>query len=202
MSWRVFAILAFIFLAVQEGLAPALSISGTELGQIRPQFVLLLAVTVALGAAAQQNMAAWAVLGLIMDLATVRPMSDGTGLTFIGPYTFGFMAAAIVSQQLRGVVHRRHPLSVVFMVLMCGLAVHLVVVCILGVRNWLTISTSWYGVPIQGWTSGWPATRELGRGLIEVAYTAVFGFLLAAPLFRLHVLLGFSSGRSRRLRVA
>ena len=202
MSWRIFAILAFVFLAVQEGLAPALSISGTELGDFRPQFILLLAVMVGLGAAGQQNLTAWAVLGLIMDLATVRPMTDGTGLTFIGPYTFGFMAGAIVAQQLRGVVHRRHPLSVAFMVLVCGLAVHLVVVCILGLRNWLAISTSLYAPPMQGWTSGWPATRELGRGLIEVAYTAVFGFLLAAPLFRLHVLLGFSAGRSRRLRVA
>jgi len=139
----VFAIVAYVLLAAQIAVAPAISVE-TPAGLIEPRFVLLLAVFVGLYAPARAAITACLILGLLLDLASTWPTSATRDLTLIGPYTLGYFAGGYVLLQTRTMLVRHHPLSIAFMMLLAGVAVQLVVVAVFEARGWYQ--------PLEGWS--------------------------------------------------
>lgn len=186
----MFAVAAYLLLAVQISLADVMSIT-TRFGPISPRFVLLLAVFVALAAPPMVVMWASAILGMLIDLTTTWALPGGGALTLIGPYTLGYIAGAYVLLQVRSMLFRQHPLTVGSMMLVGGAAVQIIVVAVFTIRAWYE--------PVAGWS----ATSELVARSLTLLYSAAIGTLLAIPLCQLTPLFGFTSlktagARSRR----
>jgi len=182
-NWTVFAIFAYVFLAVQNGLAPVMRLaSDWQYGPVTPRLELILAVFVGLFAARGTTLAAWAIMGLAVDLLTEYP----EGLTLIGPFTLGFLAGGVILHYVRGMVLRTHPLSLAFCVFVCGLAVQLIVVAIFTVRAWYD--------PMPGFSGG---SALLGR-ILGMVYTAALALVLAWPLMKTVNLFGLQTSRQVR----
>lgn len=186
MNWTLFAIFAYLFAALQAGLAPVIALDG-RFGPIIPRFDFVLVVFVGLFASPKPTLVAWAAMGLLIDLAL--PPHAG-GVTLIGPYTIGFLFGAFAVLQLRTLVLRTHPLSLAFCTVTAGLAVQLVVVLIFTVR-------SWYDPPFANYS----ATADLTARAMGLLYTAIFALLLAFPLVRMVPVFGLqlSKHASRRM---
>lgn len=180
MNWTVFGILAYVALAMEVGLVRLLEIP-TGLGPLQPRFVLVLAVVVGLFAPANVVIIAWAILGLLVDLVSVYPLTSGSAVTIIGPHTLGYMAGAIVALQLRTMVFRNHPFSVGFLVFCCGLAIELIVVLVFSIRRLYDPMPEWIGL--------W----QLAGRLAGLGYSALVAVVLAMILLRLVPLFGFQT---------
>ena len=184
MNWWVFGVFSYLFLAFQSSLGTVLALP-TNFGDVEPRFLLIPAVLVALHAPARTTTIAWFILGLLLDLT-----SDHGGLSLIGPYTLGYLGAAYVALQLRGSVLRRHPLTYMFLILICGGAVHLIVTGVLTAR-----------VVVYVPPDGWSAVNRLVIGALSLVYTAVIGFIVAVPMLKISPLLGFRPANVRGPRV-
>jgi len=186
MNWTLFAIFAYLFAALQTGLAPVIALEG-RFGPIVPRFDFVLVVFVGLFAAPRPTMVAWAAMGLLIDLA--MPAHVG-GVTLIGPYTIGFLFGGFAVLQLRTLVLRTHPLSLAFCTVAAGLAVQLVLVLIFTIR-------SWYDPPFANYS----AVADLTTRAFGLLYTAIFALLLAFPLVRMVPAFGLqlSKHASRRM---
>lgn len=182
MRWPVFAIAAYLALVLQVGLSHHLA-----LGNVEPQFVLLLAVFIALSAPTRATVIAAGILGLLLDLvaspytlaASGAGASEAAAVTLIGPYTLGYMTGGYLVVQLRPMLFRQHPLTLAAMVLVAGAEAHLVVLGLLWVRNWYE--------PMQGFI----ASDELIPRSLGLLYTAAIGLALAYPLAWITPLFGF-----------
>jgi hypothetical protein len=182
-NWTVFTIFAYVFLAVQSGLVPAMRLaSDWPYGPVSPRLELILVVFVGLFAARRTSLAAWATMGLAVDLLTEYP----DGVTLIGPFALGFLAGGLVLHHLRGMVLRTHPLSLAFSVFVCGLAVQLVVVAIFAIRASYD--------PMPGFSGG----SALAARLLGLIYTAAIALVLAWPLMKTVNLLGLQISRQIR----
>lgn len=197
MRWWIFAAAVYVVLAIQVGLAPALSIA-TPLGEVQPRFVLLLAVLIGLSAPPSAALVACLVLGTLLDLVTPWTVAldgaEATELTLIGPYALGYLAGGYALLQLRTMVFRRQPLTIGTMVLLSGFAVQLIVVAVLSIRGWYEPIVGWLAPPGAAAGSG---MRQLALRVLALLYTAVIGVALALPLTRLGPALGIDT-RSRR----
>lgn len=182
MNWTVFGIFAYLFLAMQQGLAGLFAIS-TGSGSVGPRFELILATFIGLFAPGRVTLVAWGLLGLAADLLNVS--HDGT--IVIGPYTLGFLAGGVTVLQVRLLVLRTHPLSHGFAVFCSGIAVALVVVINLTVRGW------WYGQP-----DGYGALNDLLNRSMGALYTCLLAVLLTWPLMKATPLLGLPLSRNAR----
>ncbi len=190
MNWTIYAIFVYVFLAVQTGFAPALELaSDWRYGPVAPRFELILVVFVGLLAARGTTIAAWVIVGALVDLLTVYPSGGGgDGLTLIGPYTLGFLVGALVLHQIRGMVLRTHPLSMAFCVFVCGLTVSLVVVALFTIRSWYD------GASMPGFSGA----AELFARILSTVYTAALALLFAWPLLKTTNLLGLQLSRQSR----
>lgn len=189
MNWVVFAIFAYLTLALQQGLMPLLEM---RVGQehITPQLVLILAAYVGLFAPRAATIGAWVVLGLLVDLTSGYELLDGKQqLTLIGPYTLGYLAGGYVVWQFRNMVYRRHPLSMGFLVVFCGVAVELVVVLIMTVRQTYDPLLDWSALP------------QLGLRGLALLYSGAVGAILAIGLLRLVALFRFTDTKRPTPRV-
>lgn len=184
MRWFVFAILAYLMLAGQIGLAEAAAID-TSFGRLQPWLLLPLAVYIGLGAPTPTALTAWLICGVLVDLTTTW----SSGLTLIGPNALGHLAGAYVLLQFRAMLVRRHPLTLATMTLLCGAAAQLVVVAVMCVRVFYE--------PQPDWTGGWQLVL---RGL-NLLYSAAFALVLAPVLHGLTPLMGFESAAKRAARM-
>ena len=180
MNWTVYAIFAYLFTALQLGLSPAIAVAG-RFGPVMPRLDLILVTFVGLFAAPRTTMAAWVLMGLLIDVAA--PPYAG-GVTLIGPNALGYLAGAFAVLQLRGMVLRTHPISLAFCTVAAGLAVHLVVVLIFTIRSWY--DPAW---------SGYAAVGDLTVRALGLLYTAAFSLLLAWPLLKLIPAFGLQLSR-------
>jgi len=190
MRWWVFAIVAYLLLALQVGLTDAVALQ-TSHGSVAPRLLLLLAVLVGLWASESVTITAWAILGLLTDLVSPHP----GGLHLLGPYTLGYLAGAYIILQVRPMLFRRHPLTVASMMIVCGGAVHLTVVALLTARMLM-------GAALPDWS----AADQLTVRMMCLFYSAAVGGVLAIVLVRFVPLFGFETSkvsgphRSNRLR--
>lgn len=174
MNWLVYALFAYLFLAMHHGLAAALQVQ-TNWGLVVPQFVLIYAVFIGFFAPRRVVMWAWGLLGFALDLLFVY----AGGAVLVGPCTLGMLAGAVVVIQLRSMVLRTHPISHGFCVAACGLGYELVAVGVLAVRNFYDAAPG--GSPLG----------MLGVRLLAVAYTAALAVPIAWVLVRLISVFGF-----------
>lgn len=209
----MFAVLAYVLLALQLGLKGAMSFE-TSWGTVEPRFVLVLAAFVGLWAKPGVAMTSWGVLGILLDLTTTWAVAgsgaesaaagagevagalgtDG-GLTLIGPYALGYLAGGYVLLLLRSVLVREHPLTLGAMAVASGFAAHLIVVAVFTVRAWYE--------PLAGWSG----THELVIRLGSLLYTGVLAVAVAPVLNRMVTLMGIhvprtatARGRTKRKR--
>ncbi|MBI1374970.1 MAG: hypothetical protein GC159_19810 [Phycisphaera sp.] len=175
MRWWVFAILAYLLLALQVGLADAMAWE-SPYGPVAPRFLLLLAVLVGLWASESVVFTAWGVLGLLTDLAS--PYAGG--LHLVGPYALGYLAGAYFILQVRPMLFRRHPLTIASMMMVSGGAIHLVVIVVFFTRKIL-------GYPLPDWSAG----DEVMLRLLILLYSAAVGGVLSVVLVRMVPLFGF-----------
>ncbi len=180
MRWPVFAILAYLFLVLEEGLRTLVAIGYTS-----PSLLLILAVFVGLWAPSRA--AAWAglALGLLIDLShPVRLAGQAFDFALIGPACLGYFAAVYVTLQLRGMVFRDSALAIGVLVLIAGLFARLVAIAILTVRGlpWLVAE------PL----AGWDAADQLVAGFLELLYTAVVAVPIGYLLIRFKWVWGFT----------
>jgi len=143
MNWIVFALAAYVMLALEVGLRTLLGIPGPD--GVSPSFVLVLAVYI--GMMAPAHVVPWAmlILGVLVDL---RP-GAAPDVTIVGPMALGYLVGAYVVLQLRGLVFRESVLALSALVFAGGLFVQLVAVGLLTMRGlpWPT------GQPIEGWNA-------------------------------------------------
>ncbi len=184
MRWWVFAVGAYLVLALQVGAAPMMAKHvGSE--AVEPRFPLLLALLVGLFARATAVGVAWGVLGVLTDLIATH----NDGLVLVGPYALGYLAGAYLLLQVRQVVLREHALTFGFLILVCGAAAHLVLVGVLEARYWLHVAVA--GAATRA-TAG-SAAMELATRMLSLSYTAFLGLVLSPLLFRLIGLFGLST---------
>jgi hypothetical protein len=176
------AVLAWLALGLETGLKGTLAV---ELGSVvaAPSFVLPLAVFIALCAPPVQALWACLALGLFMDL-TAPQVLPGDTLVVIGPYAVGFFAAAQLVLALRGVVIRRHPLTVVMLSILAALVMQIVVTAMLTLRHVLTDHAM-----------VWATSHELLGRLASAVVTGGTAFVMAIVLAPMAPLLGLPSGR-------
>lgn len=177
MTWHAIAITGYLLMLLQLGLAPHIAF-GTQ-WPVAPQFVLLLAVFVALTGTPRSSLITSALLGLMLDLTSTYPqisvdsvnnVVEQAGVVVVGPYTLGYMAGAALVHQIRPMLLRHHPLTVATMMVVFGLAAHLVVVGLLAARTTYE--------PIQGFAG----MQQMGLRFLSLLYSAAVGVLLAYPL--------------------
>jgi len=174
-NWIIFAILAYLAAALQDGLVPTLLIQA-PVGEVRPNLLLILAVFLAMHAPSRVVLLTWAALGLILDILTV---DYAGGAVLLGPYTFGFLAGAVVALQLRQVVLKHHVFSLAFCTAVCGTGVALIVVGIFGFRN------------LYDPLAGYSPLADLAARVLGVLYTAVLALPLSWPLIRWQSIFSF-----------
>lgn len=184
MRWPVFALLVYLLLALQIGLADSAAID-TAYGRLQPWMLLPLAVFVGMSASPYVAITAWAICGLMLDLTTTW----STGLTLIGPNALGYLAGGYVLLQFRTMMIRRHPLALASMTLLCGIGVQLIVVAIMTFRSIYELQPDWTG-----------SSQLILRGL-NLLYSAVMAFFLA-PLFNgISPVMGFTSAGKSGMRI-
>jgi rod shape-determining protein MreD len=185
MRWWVFVIFAYVALSLQEGVGTLLQING-----ITPDFVLILTVFIALSS--QPRTLCWAglILGLLADLSTPLPidasMSDAA---VIGPAAIGYLTAAYLTYQLRGYVYRDTRLIFGLIVIIAGIAAHLVMVAMLTARGfpWPTAE------PIRGWA----VTDQLTWRFLRVVYAAAIAVPLSVWLSKTKPWWGFAEASGK-----
>jgi len=193
MNWIVFAIFAYLALALENGLDQMLSV-----GVVTPSFVLIVAVYVAM--TANRSAVPWAllILGLLEDLTHPYHVGHGLDLPVVGPYALGYLAAAAICLQLRGMMATGSPLSVALLVIPAGILMQVVAVAMVTLRRLPLLQSD----PVTGWI----AADELVHRFGVLGYTAALalpvGFVLirTAPLWRFaHA--ATARSRARRLGV-
>lgn len=186
MNWVVIAIMGWVALGLDTGLAGAL-----ELGHsgISPSFVVVLAVYVGLAAPPIQAVWTCLLLGLVVDL--ISPMSlhtpAGARATIVGPYALGFVLMGQFLLAMRSMLMRQNPLTMALMAFAGFMIVHVFVSAAYTLRGFYD--------PIM-----WDLSAQLIRRLAVAAYTGVIAFPLALVLVPLAPMLGMQFGQPKHAR--
>jgi len=171
MRWLSFVILAYVGIVLQTTVAERLEIS-----HIRPDLMFIIAVHYALHAVSPDAMIAAWLLGFVVDLC---------GQGQLGVFAFGYGVTALFVVQLRDSMFRDHPLTSLFVTLVCTWLVHLLA----GIHFLLTHAQ---------------AHRSWVEMLLHSTYTAMYSAAVAPYLHwllgRLRGLLGLASPRRLRPR--
>jgi rod shape-determining protein MreD len=171
MRWLPFIILACVCIVLQTTLAERL-----EINRIRPDLVFLLAVHYALHAASPSALIAAWVLGFMVDLC---------GQGQLGVYAFAYGGMALIVVQLRDSMFRDHPLTSLFVTLVCTWLVHLFV----GIHFMLSHPHTQR-----------PVLEMLLHSTYTAMYTAALAPYLHSLLGRLRGILGMAPARRLRPR--
>lgn len=164
MNWLVFALVAYLMLALEVGLRTLLALPGPD--GVAPSFVLVLAIYIGLMAPGSAVPWAMLVLGLLTDL------KPGTApqITILGPAALGYLVGAAVVLHLRTLVFRESVITITALVFVTGVLIQLVIVGLYTARGlgWLT------GQPLEGWN----VADQLVHRFLMLLYTT----LLAVPI--------------------
>ena len=185
MRWIPFLILAWVFIGLEIGLRLAMPFGEQA---IAPSFVLILAVYVAMGAPRVHALWAAVLLGACVDLASRRVLvgpGGATDLTVLGPNVLGYVLSAQFTLTMRGVVFRKHPISLAFLAVLSGAVCAVLVVALLSLRS------------LYDPTDFRPGSA-LWHGLLSAGYTGLVALPVGAVLLMLNPILGFYSGPTRR----
>jgi len=172
MHWIPFAILACVTVLVQATAGNVLTITGTSIGTIGPDFAAMVAVFVALNVrrGVDAMTAGWA-LGLALDLTAA---GGPGGATAVGPMAVAYALAAGGIYRLREAVFRDRALTQGLLVALFCAASH---------GLWVTVQCLRFREAMT-----WP---DYGRLLLQAAALAAYSGLLT-PL--VNVALGWCRG--------
>jgi hypothetical protein len=172
MRWFVFAIFAYLALALDQGLSVLWSdlLGGWSAA---PSFMLILAVFISLWAPPRATYVAWLVLGILTDLSIPRGAAPDTGLEafwILGPAALGYLLGAYAAVETRTLFLRESPIALAALVLFAGTFVHLLTIALI----------TWRGVffPLNEPVPLWSGTSQLFQHALELFYTAI----LAVPV--------------------
>lgn len=185
MRWPVFAIAAFIVIALQLSLRDVL-MTLRSVGSISPDLVACLATFIAMFAARTSALWACWILGLLMDLA---PPAGKMSWHLVGPHALGYVFGGYLVLQLRTMVFRRRAISTGFLTFLFLLASGIVATVLLTIRHWyLPEETPLHGSPLgELWLR---CKIAVYSGLVAIP----FGWLLQITI----VLWNFHGGPGRR----
>ena len=175
MKWFPFFILAYLALGIQFGLSGYAAILNA-----RPNFVLLVAIFVAVNAPRNAALAACLLLGLMQDLLMHE---SPLGLT---AFAYGLIAVAVLSTQ--EIVDRDHFLTHISLAILAGLLYAVVV----ALHSWL-----YYSVLHPSPKLTRPSVGPLFTGAF---YTGVLAPFVFAALGRSKRVFGFRSKRTHGSR--
>lgn len=176
MSWIVFLVITWLAFGLELGFRDALRLAP---GDVAPSFVVPMLVYVALSAPPRQVL--WAALftGALIDVTWAVPRTDAAvDASVLGPHALGLLIAAQFVLAVRGMVIRRHPLTLVVLSVAAAAVMEVVVVALMTTHEL-------YGDPIQ-----FSPTGELVSRLLSALYTAATALgwavvmRLADPLFQ------------------
>ena len=148
MSWVAFGL--------EVGFRDALRLAP---GDVAPSFVVPFMVYVALSAPPKQALWAALALGALIDLLWLVPRTDFAESAVLGPHALGAVVAAQLVLSVRGMVIRRHMLTLVVLSIASAAVMAIVVVALMTLRDL-------YGDPIK-----FDATGEMGSRLLGALYT-------------------------------
>ncbi len=180
MRWSIFAIFAYLFIALQIGLGDLFEIQG-----VRPELLFIFMIFIAALAPSNYVFKSAILLGLLSDLFTAYLTSDQQNITIIGPHALGYALGAVFALQLRTMLFRQHPVSITLMVFLAGLTSHLTAIFLISVR-WL----------LGEWLVFWPAfnwspTDQLVERFLMILYTTIMTIPIAWILLRMMPLFAF-----------
>ncbi|MBL9032961.1 MAG: hypothetical protein JNM80_14790 [Phycisphaerae bacterium] len=180
MNVPLLLVVAWLCLGLESGLSS--SIPG------QPGFVLPLAVLVALSAAPGAALWTCLVLGLCVDLLTMRMHGAGGALVAVpGPMAIGYLVAGQFVLALRGQVIRRNPLTLLALSVV-GMAIAQAFACgLLTARHLAHPEFEWRPL------------AELGRRLLSALVTGPVALVMALVLLPLAPMFG-GGGGGRRAR--
>ncbi len=160
MNWLVFAIFAYVVVAIENGLDQVLAIQ-----HVSPGFVWILAGFVAM--CAPPGIVPWALLalGLLADLTAPFQTVELLDMPLIGPNCLGYLAGSYVCLQMRGMVARESPVALGVLVFTGGLFARLVPVALITLRGLPLLHTD----PVLPWS----AADELVRAFLGLLYTTL-----------------------------
>lgn len=175
MRWLIFGLWVYLLLVLQTGLAGLWRLGS---GEVQPDLLLVLLVFIGLWCDRKHEaMSAALVLGLLIDLTrqAVGDADSAIDLTVLGPHALGALLGVWVCFRLRMVLFRDGWMVLAPLVLVSGLAVHLVAVVLLTLRGLpLPLWLPWGHSPIPGWSMA----LELLNRFLGLLMTCV----LAMPL--------------------
>jgi rod shape-determining protein MreD len=178
LNWVVFLVVGWVAFGLELGLRDALRLAP---GDVAPSFVVPVMVYVALSAPSKQALWAAILLGALVDVTWIIPRTDAAATaSVLGPYALGMLVAAQFVLAVRGLVIRRHPLTLTVLSMIASIIASVVVVAFLTVR-------SLYGDPIE-----FSPTSDLGSRLLSGLYTGAtalgwaFALRLVDPFFGFH----------------
>ena len=177
MNLVVFLLVAWVTFGLELGLRPSLQLGASGMA---PSFALILVTYIAL--AAPRMTALWSAMfiGIILDL-TSRPLaaSNLSTLTIVGPNALGCMLGASAMMNLRAMVYRRNPITMLVLAGLLSVIAQIVVVACLAARSWWDPALAFHARP------------ELAARLGSAAYTGVAALVVGPVLNFLTPLFGF-----------
>ena len=175
-------LLGWLALGLETGLKGTLAV---HLGSYAaaPSFVLPLAVFIALCAPPQQATWACVTLGLFLDLTAPQAL-PGDSLVVIGPYAIGTFLACQFVLAVRGMVIRRHPLTVVMLSIVAAMIMQIAVTALLTLRGL-----------VADHAMVWNPSHELVERLASALVTGASALVIAILVAPMAPLLGLPSGR-------
>lgn len=177
MNVVVFLLVTWVTLGLELGLRPSIQLGSSGMA---PSFALILVTYVAL--AAPRMTALWSAMfiGVMLDLTSERLGANGLStLTIVGPYALGCMLGTSAIINLRSMVYRRNPLTMLVLASFMSVIVQIVVVACFAARSWWDPAIAFHARP------------ELAARLGSAAYTGVAALLVGPVLNFLTPLFGF-----------
>lgn len=177
MNWVVFLLVAWVTMGLELGLRPSIQLGDSGMA---PSFALILVAYLALAAPRQAALWAAMFIGVLLDLTSERLASSGLGtLTIVGPAALGCMLGASAVANVRAMVYRRNPLTMLVLAIMMSVIAQIVIVACLAARSWWDPAIAFHARP------------ELAVRLGSAVYTGVAALVVGPVLNFLTPLFGF-----------
>ncbi len=177
MNWVVFLLVSWVTLGLELGLRPSIQLGDSGMA---PSFALILVAYIALTAPRVTALWAAMLIGIVLDLTSERLSSSGMStLTIVGPTALGCMLGASAITNLRAMVYRRSPITMLMLATLLSVIVQIVVVACLAARSWWDPSLVFHARP------------EFAARLGSAAYTGVAALVVGPVLNFLTPLFGF-----------
>lgn len=186
MRWTIFAIFAYLALALDLGFASLLQMEIAH-GLVAPSFVFILMVYIAANSPPREARISAIILGLLVDLTWPHPLAQQASAIVIGPAALGFLLGAILTIQLRSLVYRRHPLTMGLLTFIAGCCAYLPIIFLLLLRR-LVGQLSGSSQVIE-----WHAADQLVHFFLVSVYSGLAAVPAGYILDRISPLFGFQT---------